>query len=37
MKSMTTAVERCPGALLVSRAHVDLRRQASAICPAHRS
>jgi hypothetical protein len=25
-----------PGALLVRRAHVDLRRQASAICPAAR-
>ncbi|HEY9417004.1 MAG TPA: putative leader peptide [Pseudonocardia sp.] len=32
MTTMTTALEHSPGALLVSRMHVDLRRQASAMC-----
>lgn len=30
---MTVTLEHSPGSLLVSRTHVDLRRQASAICP----
>jgi hypothetical protein len=33
MTPMTATLEHSPGSLLVSRAHVDLRRQASAICP----
>jgi hypothetical protein len=30
--TLTAALEHSPGSLLVSRAHVDLCRQASAIC-----
>jgi len=33
VSTMTASLDHSPGSLLVRRTHVDLRRQASAICP----